>query len=182
MKKTLKLLSLLSASAMFAVGSSAQAVTTDSSPAANDHRSSNIISGTGWTDVSKLKIVPLNEFNSVPLTSQEIRDMATSPMNHSSIKAIKPYTNEVDCGDRIDWYRVISDYGYTVCFANDGDLFYPTTDTKYLCPGNNSGQVVWRYKEGGRSYWSRARSGYDDHNTCYSFSTEVYSGRVRLWR
>lgn len=101
--------------------------------------------------------------------------------------------NQVPCGKRKDWYRVIDTLTNpnpakykTYCFANDGEIHLKhavAADT--LFPGNNVGSGLWTNGATGildTFKWSVPRSGKGDYDTCYKFDRTIYVSAVRLNR
>lgn len=72
------------------------------------------------------------------------------------------------CGTRLDWYRVIDWSGNTYCFSNAGNRFVNIWNVRSLCPGNNTGRVM--YQADNTMYNSVWRSGHSNWSQCYHFS------------
>jgi len=72
------------------------------------------------------------------------------------------------CGTRLDWYRVIDWSGNTYCFSNAGNRFVHIYNVRSLCPGNNTGRVM--YQADNTMYNSVWRSGHSNWSQCYHFT------------
>lgn len=87
---------------------------------------------------------------------------------------------------RRSFCRVIDTNGRIVCFQKAGLYELPRviSGARFLCPGNNAGQV-WYYPGLGLGnwQWSTLRDGHSNFNACYEFQrpsiTEVSEVKIR---
>lgn len=136
----------------------------------------------GWTDVSTLNIVKVELDTEMAQVEQKKVHLKPAPTNET----VHPTITQVDCGNRIDWYRIINTTtGATLCFADAGEIRYASDwgfQADLLCPGNNTGQTLWAYEPYiySTEYWSILRDGHSNWNTCYSFGQLVWTHGVRI--
>ncbi|MFB0834270.1 hypothetical protein ACX8Z9_14475 [Arthrobacter halodurans] len=94
---------------------------------------------------------------------------------------IQPFTNQVSCGTRKDFYRIFSPNGTKTCFANSGKVAIGgNLSASVLCPGANRGQIYYLYQS--KYYYSTLRGPFPvgSYDTCFDFGTTVIAKRVHI--
>lgn len=167
------------------IGSSTAAASTPNQPPSGsaDGSDGTTLVGTGWTDVRTLKIIgKISPSNSVLAPVQVSEPLLPSPAPEST--ELSTQTNEVACGGRLDYYRMIDWNGNTFCYANPGSAYVWKTQIQYLCPGNNNGYVYYNFNGGAWAtlYQSTVRYKTGNWNECFMFDgATAYVDRVFLF-
>lgn len=89
--------------------------------------------------------------------------------------AASPNIYRVTCGSRTDWFRIWTDFDQDIdCFANPGTISVALYNADQVCPGNNSGYVLWKFAAGDTALYRTDFS----YNTCDWIAADTSTGLI----
>jgi len=98
--------------------------------------------------------------------------------SHTHITRPIPNINQVNCGNRSDFFTIYSQANgnyYQACYANRGTTYPNISGVYYVCSGNNSGQILYYDYNAGRS-----GSENFPHNQCTQY-VNIYIGTLTIF-
>lgn len=130
-------------------------------------RSSEPQAGIQYTPDGRVIAGTISPANSTPVSASEAKELDAIRLG----RVATPLITHPNCAGRTDFYEVVHVNNQGLfqddCFANSGTYTYTMTDSRFLCPGNNTGRTFY-WDPGTSAYYTSPWRG--PSSACWNFT------------